>query len=75
MTVEGMTRAVEEAKKYGISVGFENTPQDCKPLASPEDVQYVLEHVPGLGLIFDTGNFRVADTKCDEMAIYERLKK
>lgn len=74
MTVEGLTRAVEAAKKYGITIGFENTPQDFKPLASLEDVQYVLEHVPGLGLIFDTGNFRVADTKCDEMAIYERLK-
>ena len=75
MAVNGLARAVEEAKKYGITIGLENTPQDFKPLAAPEDVQYVLEHVPGLGLIFDTGNFRVADTMCDELAIYERLKK
>lgn len=74
IAVEMFTLAVDLAKKYGIQIGFENTPHAYKPLASAEDCKYVLEHVPGLGLIFDTGNFRVADTSCDEMAIYEMLK-
>ncbi len=66
---------VEKAKAYGIPVGFENTPHDRKPLASAEDCAYLLEHVPGLGLIFDTGNFKVADACSDELEIYEKLKK
>ncbi len=74
LAVQGFTACVEEAERYGIQVGFENTPQDYKPLAAPEDVQYVLDQVPGLGLIFDTGNFRVADPACDEVAIYEQFK-
>lgn len=73
--VIGYQAIVEVAKEYEIPVGFENTPQDMKPLASAEDCEYLLEHVPGLGLIFDTGNFKVADTSCDELEIYERLKK
>lgn len=73
--VYGYRLAVEKAKAYGIVVGFENTPQAHKPMASPEDCEYLLQKVPGLGLIFDTGNFRVADTGCDELAIYEKLKK
>lgn len=67
--------AVELGKQYGITVGFENTPHAYKPLASPEDCLYVLENVPGLGFIFDTGNFRVADSDCDELAAYELLKE
>lgn len=73
-TVHHFKDAVEQAKDYGITVGFENTPHSYKPLASAKDCKFVLEQVPGLGLIFDTGNFRVADTSCDEMEIYEELK-
>lgn len=72
--VEGFAMVVEAARPYGITVGFENTPHVYKPLASADDCRYVLERVPGLGLIFDTGNFRVADTGCDELAAYELLK-
>lgn len=74
-TILGYRLAVETAKKYGIKVGFENTPQCHKPLAAPEDCEYLLKNVPDLGFIFDTGNFRVANTACDELAIYEKLKK
>lgn len=75
LAVSHFKMIVEMAKPYGIQIGFENTPQAHKPLASPEDCQYLLDHVSGLGLIFDTGNFRVADSHCDELAIYEQLKK
>lgn len=74
-TVHHFRDAVEQAKPYGIKVGFENTPHSYKPLASAKDCKFVLQEVPGLGLIFDTGNFRVADTGCDELEIYEELKE
>lgn len=73
--VEKFKLAVEMADPLGIKIGFENTPHEYKPLASAQDCKYILEHVPGLGLIFDTGNFRVADTSCDELAVYEELKE
>lgn len=75
LAVSHFKAIVEMAKPFGIQVGFENTPQAHKPLASADDCQYLLDHVPGLGLIFDTGNFRIADSHCDELAIYEQLKK
>ena len=42
--------------------------------ASPKDCRALLDRVPGLGLIFDTGNFRVDDPGSDELAAYESLK-
>lgn len=73
--VEGYRLVVEAAKEYGIPIGFENTPHDLKPLASMQDCEYLLEHVPGLEFVFDTANSRVAGTCCNELEIYERLKK
>lgn len=66
--------AVRLGEQYGIRVGFENTPADYKPLSSAEDCRWLLDQVPGLGMIFDTGNFRVADTKADELKAYELLR-
>lgn len=73
-TVCQYRKAVEAAKEYGIQIGFENTPQYFKPLASAEDCLYVLERVPGLGFIYDTANMKVADVNDDEVAYYEKLK-
>ena len=70
----GYRIAVEAAAPYGITIGFENTPHAMKPLSAAEDCLELLDQVPGLGLIFDTGNFRVADPCCDEIAAYEKLK-
>ena len=74
-TVEMYRLAVSLAADAGVRVVFENTPHWYKPLSAPEDVKYVLDEVPGLGLVFDTGNFRVADPACDELAAYELLKE
>lgn len=68
-------KAVELSGTYGIQICFENTPHAYKPLASVEDCKALLEKVPGLKLVFDTGNFRVADKENDEMASYRSLKK
>ena len=67
-------KAVELAEPYDIRIGFENTPQYFKPLASAEDCLYVLERVPGLGFIYDTANMKVADVLDDEVAYYEKVK-
>lgn len=74
MAVKHYATAVALGGQYRIQVGFENTPADYKPLASPKDCRALLDRVPGLGLIFDTGNFRVDDPGSDEMAAYESLK-
>lgn len=74
LTAEHFRKAVELAEPEGIQVIFENTPHAMKPLAAVEDVKWVLDAVPGLGLAFDTGNFRVADVHADELAAYELLK-
>ena len=73
-TVEMYRLAVSLAEDTGVQVVFENTPHWYKPLAAPQDVKYVLDRVPGLGLVFDTGNFRVADTECNELEAYDLLK-
>lgn len=66
--------AVEIAAEYGIQIAFENTPHDYKPLSSAEDCKYLLDRVPGLGMVFDTANFRVADKESDEISAYALLK-
>lgn len=73
-TIRQYRKAVALAADYGIRIGFENTPQYFKPLASAEDCLYVLERVPGLGFIYDTANMKVVDTEYDEVAYYEKVK-
>lgn len=68
-------KAVELSGTYGIQICFENTPHAYKPFASAKDCKALLEKVPGLQLVFDTGNFRVAVKDNDEMASYRLLKK
>ena len=54
--VDGFRLAVEMAKEYGLTVCFETTPHDSFALSGTEDCKYVLDQVPGLGLVFDTAN-------------------
>lgn len=72
--VEQFTLAVRVGGEYGMQVCFENTPVDYKPLSAAADCRQILDRVPGLGFVFDTANFRVADTNSDELAAYELLK-
>lgn len=75
LAVCGYRKAVALAQPYGIRVGFENTPQHFKPLASAQDCLYVLEQVPGLGFIFDTGNVKILGQQEDVLSFYETVKK
>ena len=75
--IEAYRLAVREAN--GITVMFENTPQAHKPLCRPADCRAVLDAVPGLGFVLDTGNFQIAepkeaDSKQDLLAAYALLK-
>ncbi len=72
--VDMFSLAVKLGKECDIKVGFENTPAYYKPLSSAQHCRDILDRVPELGLIFDTGNFRIADTNCDELKAYELLK-
>ena len=66
--------AVEEGQKAGLTVGLEDTPQAAKPYCRKEDMLYLMEQVPGLKLILDTGNILVGDPKADLLDYYEALK-
>lgn len=56
LMVWGFQLAVETGKKYGLKVCFETTPAEEIRLSGTQDCEYVLERVPGLGLVFDTAN-------------------
>lgn len=68
------TRAVEEAGKQGVTVGLEDTPQTAKPFCTVAEMKALLQRVPGLRLILDTGNIFVGDPRADLLDYYEALK-
>ncbi len=72
--IELYSMAVKRGKERGIEILFEDTPQAHKPLSSAADCRAVLDAVPGLGFVFDTANFLVAEVECDLLADYELLK-
>lgn len=47
---------VEYASGRGITVGIEDAPHREFPMCSEAELRYLLEAVPGLKLVFDTGN-------------------
>lgn len=64
--------AMELAQQTGIRVCFETTPQDYTRLSGIEDCRWVLEQVPGLGLVYDTANMLPHGD--DPLEYYEALK-
>ena len=72
--IELYTIAVERGKEHGIEIMFEDTPQPHKPLSSSADCRALLDAVPGLGFVFDTANFLVAEPDCDLLAAWELLR-
>ena len=71
--VKALLILVEEAKKYNIKVAIENISQLILPFSKIEDLEYILEKVPGLGFCFDTGNFLCMGID-DTSEAFERLK-
>lgn len=72
--VELYTIAVERGKEHGIEILFEDTPQPHKPISSSADCRALLDAVPGLGFVFDTANFLVAEPDCDLVSAWELLR-
>lgn len=72
--VELFRIAVNRGKEYGVEILFEDTPQSYKHLSSAQDCRYVLDHVEGLGFVFDTANFMVADKEDNLLEDYQLLK-
>ena len=64
--------AVELGKERGLEVCFETTPDDVICLSGTEDCRYVLNRVPGLGLVFDTANMLPHGD--ETLSAYEALK-
>lgn len=71
--IQGFKIAVEEGKKRDLTVTFETTPHDELCLSSAEDCEYVLGHVEGLKLVYDTANMLPSGE--DPLTYYERLKQ
>lgn len=73
--VQFFQKAVKEAGKRGIVVGLEDTPQADKPFSTIAEMKVLMERVPGLKLILDTGNIYVGDPHADLLDYYEQLKQ
>lgn len=69
---DGFRTAVTLGKTYGLPVCFETTPHDETALSGTEDCAWVLDQVPGLGLVFDTANMLPHGD--ETLAAYEALK-
>lgn len=73
LTEKYLRQAAEEAAAYGIKICIESIPTCELPLSSYEECLYLLERIPGLGLVYDTANMIPAGE--DTEAYYEKLKK
>lgn len=55
--IEGFSELVEYAKGAGITVAMENQSMHARGDSYIDDVKYILDSVPGLMYILDSGNF------------------
>lgn len=68
---EDLAYAVELADKKGITVVIEDAPDITFPMCSAEEVLALLEKVPGLRHVFDTGNMIAQGD--DPVEFYDQL--
>jgi len=54
---QGLNLVVEYARQAGIVVTLEDFPNPLTPYCSIADLQWMFDHVPGLKLTFDNGNW------------------
>ncbi len=69
LSVEGLMRLVAVGQKSGVPVVTENW---FDLLGSPREVHHVLDHVPGLGFLADTGNWSGPAKYRDLQSIFAR---
>jgi sugar phosphate isomerase/epimerase len=65
LSVEGLSRLVAIGQKFGVPVVTENW---FDLLSTPQAVDHVLDHVPGLGFLADTGNWS-GPSKYDDLRL------
>jgi sugar phosphate isomerase/epimerase len=63
---------VEQGEAAGIGIMFEDTPAIQFSLSTADECEALLDRVPGLQLVFDTGNMLPGGD--DPITFYERLK-
>ena len=57
LLIDGFAQAVEYAKESGVTVTMENQSVCVRADSGMRDVRYILDCVPGLGYVLDSGNF------------------
>ena len=69
--VDVLQPVVEYAKERGVTVGIEDAPHLDFPMCTAGELRFLLEAVPGLKLIYDTGNMCFCGE--DPLSFYEGL--
>ena len=72
LMIEGLTDLVAFTKGSGIQVTIENLSSVTRPDSRMKDLRYILDCVPGLGYVLDSGNFFCIGE--DVLEAYELLK-
>jgi len=71
--IEALNQIVDYARSRQVIVTVEDFPNLLYPLSTIDEVIYMLDSVPGLGLTFDNGNFLPGGDNL--MEAYARLKQ
>ncbi len=71
-TAEQLDRICSDAVQYGIQVGIEDYDDIHSPCCRSDDIAYLLDNVPALGFVFDTGNWAYALE--DEISSFRRFE-
>ncbi len=69
LSVDGLQKLVAVGQQFGIRVVTENW---FDLLSTPQAVHHVLDHVPGLGFLADTGNWSGPSKYVDLQSIFTR---
>lgn len=69
---EALKKAVETANELGLQVGIEDAPDITFPMCRQKELEGLLSAVPGVKLIYDTGNMIPAEES--SLEFYEALK-
>ena len=72
LLIEALTEVAEYAKGSGVKVVIENQSSLLRPDSKIDDLRYILEAVPELGFVLDSGNFFCIGE--DVLKAYESLK-
>lgn len=70
--IQTLNLVCDEAETLGVTVTIENFSSKKAPFQTPDECLYILQNVPKLKFVFDTGNFYFP--KSDLLAAYALLK-